>query len=296
MRLIVLGASGMWGHQVFMKFSDHFGSENVAGTLKKPKAHFDRIKIFQKAHVYDNVDFTDFKKASQCLSDFKPNVIVNCVGLTPRKYDVKNETLYKQINSELPHHLATWAGEHKSKLIHFSTDCVFTGKKGEYTEFDVPDAQDVYGSTKAAGEIKSQKQVLTFRLSKVGRELEGKTEIVEWLLSQRGKMVKGFSKAMYSGVTTNFMADELIRIIEMYPQLSGLYQVAGQKISKLELLKQINAVYQCDVEILENSDYALDKSLNSETYEKATGFRKPSWPDMLATMKKEERVDYDSFK
>lgn len=295
MKILVLGGSGMWGHQAFLKLANHFGRENVACTLRKSRNHYDKIKIFQNATVYDFVDFTNFDKASEVLSNFKPTWIINCVGLTPRKYDIKNEQLFYQMNSDLPQKLTKWVKDNNSKLIHFSTDCVFTGKKGEYTEKDTPDAQDVYGKSKAQGEIKSS-QVLTYRLSKIGREIEGKTELVEWLLSQKGKAVQGFSKAMYSGVTTNFMAAELIRVIENFPEIEGLYQVSSPKISKYELLKLLNQVYACGVEIQEKTDYSVDKSLNCDLYAEATGFKKPDWLEMIKAMKNEERIDYDSFK
>ncbi len=290
----MLGGSGMWGHQAFLKLSKHFGETNVACTLRKSKEYFDKAQIFKKKIVYDLVDFTDFDSASNCLDDFKPQWIINCVGLTPRKYDTKNEKLYYQINSELPLKLSEWAKINNAKLIHFSTDCVFSGQKGEYTEGDKPDAQDVYGKSKALGEIKMP-GVLTYRLSKIGREIEGKTEIVEWLLSQKGKKVQGYSKAIYSGVTTNFMAAELIRVIEGFPKFEGLFQISGPKISKFELLKLINQVYGCGVEIQEKSDYAVDKSLNCDLYSKATGFKKPDWLEMIQAMKTEERIDYDNL-
>jgi dTDP-4-dehydrorhamnose reductase len=294
-KILVLGGSGMWGHQAFLKLSDYFGHDQVACTLRKSQSHYNQLGIYKGATVFDNLDFTSAGSALKCLNEYKPNWIINCVGLTPRKYDIKNEKLFFQINSELPQQLTLWAQENKAKLILFSTDCVFTGKKGEYTEIDRPDALDVYGRSKALGEIKAP-QVLTYRLSKIGREIEGKTEIVEWLLSQKGKAVQGYSRAMYSGVTTNFMAAELIRVIEKFPEIEGLYQVSSPKISKFELLKLLNQVYTCGVEIQEKSDYAVDKSLNSDLYSEATGYKKPDWLDMIRTMKKEERIDYDSFK
>lgn len=294
MKILVLGGSGMWGHQAFIKLSEHFGENQVACTLRKSRKYFEKNQIFKNKIIYDLVDFTDFKMATRCLEDFKPQWIINCVGLTPRKYDTKNEKLYYQINSDLPLKLSEWAKIHHAKLIHFSTDCVFSGQKGEYTEDDKPDAQDVYGKSKAQGEIKLP-GVLTYRLSKIGREIEGKTEIVEWLLSQKGKKVQGFSKAIYSGVTTNFMADELIRVIEKFPQIEGLFQVSGPKISKYELLKLINQVYSCGVEIQEKSDYALDKSLSCDLYSKATGFKKADWLEMIQAMKLEERINYDNL-
>jgi dTDP-4-dehydrorhamnose reductase len=295
MKILVLGGSGMWGHQVFLKLSEYFGNSQVACTLKKNRSHYDRIQFFQNKTVFDGLDFRNFDVVYNLLGQYKPSWVINCVGLTPRKYDPKDEAHYFSINADLPHKLNNWCEINHSKLIHFSTDCVFTGKKGEYTESDIPDATDIYGKTKALGEVRS-KSALTYRLSKIGREIEGKTEILEWALSQKGREINGFSKAIYSGVTTNFMAAELIRIIEKYPDLSGLFQVAGPKINKFELLKIINQVYECRLTIHEKIDYAVDKSLNCELYKQTTGFNQKDWLNMIMTMKKEERIDYDSFK
>lgn len=294
MRILVLGGSGMWGHQVFLKMKKHFGVGQVACTLHKPVSHFAKFGIYEGCKVYDRADFSDFNQATKVLQDYQPTIILNCVGLTPRKHDIQNQELYRKVNSELPYHLLQWAQKNSARLIHFSTDCVFSGKKGEYTEADIPDATDVYGSSKAKGEI-NDPSALTLRLSKIGREIEYKTELLEWFLAQRGKAAQGFSKAFYSGLTTNFMAKELIRIIEKFPNLNGLYQISSQKISKYELLKLINQTFDCQVEIQEKSDYAVDKSLNCELYIQKTGFQKPTWPDMLLELKNEDGKLYDSL-
>jgi dTDP-4-dehydrorhamnose reductase len=165
LKILVLGGSGMWGHQAFLNLAEHFGRENVACTIRQNKSFYDTIEIFKNANVFENVDFNDYAKASACLKIFKPNIIVNCIGLTPRKYDTKDVDLYTRINTLLPQLLATWAQENNAKLIHFSTDCVFSGKKGNYTEADRPDAEDVYGLSKARGEVRGP-NVLTYRLSK----------------------------------------------------------------------------------------------------------------------------------
>lgn len=301
MKILVLGASGMWGHQAYLKLSEHFGSQNVACSLRKSRDDYssaqfaDGAGIFNSGIVFDKVDWLDFEKARHCLDTFKPNWIINCVGLTPRKYDVKDEAQFLAINAHLPQKLAFWAQANGAKLIHFSTDCVFNGKKGSYTELDLPDATDVYGRSKALGEIRAS-QVLTLRLSKIGREIEKKTEIVEWILSKRGDKAQGYSKAMYSGVTSNFMAKELIRIIEKFPQIEGLYQISGEPISKYELLKLINDVYQAHVDIQPKDDYVLDKTLKCDLYSTLTGYKQPKWSELILQMKQEERVNYDSIK
>lgn len=294
MKILVLGGAGMWGHQAFMKLSGHFGKNQVGCTLRKSRSFYDKAGIFKEALVYDQVDFSNFETASRCLEDFKPDWVVNCIGLTPRKYDTQNEKHYFQINTELPQKLAAWTEKNRVRLIHFSTDCVFNGKKGNYTENDIPDAEDVYGKSKAMGEIKAS-HVLTYRLSKLGREIEKKTELVEWFMSQRGKAVQGYSRGWYSGLTANAMAHELVRVFEKYPRLSGLYQISSQKISKYEILKLLNEVYGCGIDVQNNSDYAIDKSLNCDLYSKATGFKRPDWQEMIKTMKNEERINYDSF-
>ena len=292
MKIIILGGSGMWGHQVFLKLKDYYGVQSIACTLRKPVSHYDKIGIYKNARVFDRVDFTDFKQADLVLDGYQPDVILNCIGLTPRKHDSKDKQLYGKINSELPYHLLDWAKRNSAKLVHFSTDCVFSGIKGQYTENDKPDALDTYGRSKALGEVVDP-SALTLRLSKIGREIEYKTEILEWILSQRGKKIQGYSRAYYSGLTTNFMAKELIRIIRDFPELNGLYQISSNKISKYELLTQINKIFNCQVEIEEKSDYSVDKSLNCDLYMSKTGYKKPSWSEMLTELKNEDRNIYD---
>jgi len=284
----------MWGHQVFLKMKSRFGLLNVAGTIRKPIESYQRMSIFQGSPVFDRTDFHHFQQATEVLNRWQPEVVMNCVGLTPRKHNVKNETAYRRINSEFPHHLLDWCQQHSAKLVHFSTDCVFSGQKGsEYTEADKPDATDVYGSSKAAGEIQDS-ACLTLRLSKIGREIEHKTEILEWFLAQRGKKVQGYTKAYYSGVTTNLMAHEMVRLMEKYPSLNGLYQVSGERISKYELLKLFDQIFETQVEITPNTAYSVDKSLDCGLYCQKTSFQRPKWMDMLVQLKKESGSFYDS--
>lgn len=294
MKILVLGGAGMLGHQIFLKLQKAFGESQVGCTLRKPKSHYDRFQIFKKSKVIEGVDVFDFTRTQEALFSYQPDVIVNCIGLTLRKKELADIEKCYTINGMLPHRLAKWGMQNNCKVIHFSTDCVFDGKKGNYTENDVPTADDPYGQSKFLGEIQHPNS-LTLRLSIVGRELEGKTELLEWFLSQKGKSVQGYSKALYSGLTTNKVADEVVRILQSYPQLQGLYQVASQPISKFELLKMANEIFECKTEVNEKSDYIVDKTLSCDRYSSTTGFKKPSWKEMLVQLKKEEQVNYDGF-
>ena len=292
MKILILGGAGMLGHQIYLKTREAFGASNVALTLRKAQIQYEKFGIFNDAKVFDNLDILDFSNVLKILDQFKPQVVINCIGLTLRKKELADIEKCYSVNGVLPHKIAMWGQFNNCKIIHFSTDCVFDGSQGNYKETDVPTALDSYGQSKFLGEIQSPNS-LTLRLSIVGRELEAKTELVEWFLSQKGKTIQGYSNAIYSGLTTNFVAHEVVKIIKNFPKLSGLYHLASEPISKFELLKIVNQVYSTKIEIIENSNYKSDKSLNSDRYSSATGFVKPKWQDLILQMKNEEQVNYD---
>ncbi|MBX7230502.1 MAG: SDR family oxidoreductase [Bdellovibrionales bacterium] len=292
MKILVLGGAGMLGHQMFLKLKQKLGHDQVGCTLRKNKKHYERFGIFNSAQVYESIDVTNWSELEAVLGLFKPNYVINCVGLTLRKKDLNNFEKSLQINSILPHQLAKWGAQNNARIIHFSTDCVFSGKKGNYKELDLPDAEDLYGKTKFLGEI-HYPNTLTFRLSIVGRELEGKTELVEWFLSQKGQEIKGFTKVNYSGLTTNFVSKEVIRVLENFPELHGTYQLACVPISKYELLQILDKVYGTKTKIEAESKYVSDKTLNCDLYSQVTSFQKPTMERMLIEMRSEESLNYD---
>ncbi|QDK45347.1 SDR family NAD(P)-dependent oxidoreductase [Bdellovibrio sp. ZAP7] len=291
MKVLVLGAAGMLGHQVWLKCLKSFGVGSVAATLRKSKSHYDNFGIFKEGDVYDGVDVSNFESLSGVLTTIKPTIVVNCIGLTLRKEELGNIEKCIEVNSMLPHKLELWGKNNDCRVIHFSTDCVFDGARGNYSEYDVPSANDLYGKSKFLGEVGGV-NALTLRLSIVGRELEGKTELIEWFLSQSGRKVNGYSRFMYSGLTTNFVADEVVRLIRDFPQLSGVYHVSSEYISKYDLLVKANEIYHCGVEVKPYDGYVGNKTLNCERYAKATGFVKPSWDQMLRTMNQDSSVNY----
>ncbi len=291
MKILILGAAGMLGHQVWSKCLDAFGSDNVAGTLRKSKSHYQRFEIFTRGHIFENLDVGVFSEVEKVLAEYHPDIVINCIGLTLRKQELGDIEKCIEINSMLPHRLELWAKKNRSRIIHFSTDCVFDGKVGNYAVDEVPTANDLYGKSKFLGEVSSS-NALTLRLSIVGRELEGKTELLEWFLAQKNKKIKGFSRALYSGLTTNFVAQEVVKIIKEYPNLHGVYQVSSEPISKYELLNLANDIFQVNAEIAKADEDVSDKTLNSDLYASETNFKKPTWAMMLKQLASDKSINY----
>ena len=233
MRVIILGVSGLIGHSLFKEISSKF---ETFGILHKNKSFYSNHVLFETENVLDNIDVLDFEVLSGVLLAVDPDVIINCVGITKRKKEIENTRLTLYVNALFPHKLAEWAKVNNKRIIHFSTDCVFDGKVGNYSEESLTTAEDMYGRTKALGEI-NYSHTLTLRSSFIGRELFSKTELLEWFLSVRDEKVSGFTKAMYSGVSTIYLSQIISEIIENYPDISALRQLSTiNPISKYELL------------------------------------------------------------
>jgi dTDP-4-dehydrorhamnose reductase len=179
-------------------------------------------------------------------------------------------------------------------MIHFSTDCVFSGKKGDYTEDDPSDAEDIYGKSKYLGEALPD-NALVLRTSIIGRELVHADSLLEWFLSQNHKTVRGFKRAWWSGVTTNHLAAQVAKFIGMYPQLTGLYQVSSGKISKFDLLQLVREAYHLDIEIIPDHDFFCDRSLSGERLRAATGYVCPPWSELLRELVNDS-TGYDNYK
>lgn len=292
MKILILGAGGMLGHQVWLKCINEFGVNQVACTLRKDKVYYDQYTVFKTGEVFDKIDVFNFDAVESVLGKFNPDFIINCVGLTLRKEELQDIEKCYEINSMLPHRLALWGLSNNCRIIHFSTDCVFDGKKGSYIEVDIPTASDAYGKSKFLGEI-AYLNSLTMRLSIVGRELETKSELVEWIISQKGKAINGYTNAIYSGLTTHEVAKQVVKVIMKHPTLYGTYHVASEPISKYELLKKVNEIYGLNITINQNTDYKSDKTLLCTKYSQATGFVMPKWDLMIKEMKQEENINYE---
>lgn len=291
MKILVTGVAGMLGHKMFQVLR-----RNVPGTLgtaiedvRKPP--FDRLDFLQGPEVMSGVDVTDFAALEGLLNDVRPDFVVNCVGIIKQRDEAARAIPSITVNALLPHKLAAFAGRWGGRVIHPSTDCVFNGKKGEYSEDDPSDAEDLYGRTKYLGEL-SCSNGLTLRTSIIGRELVEHKSLLDWLLSQERKTIQGFRRVIYSGVTTQELADLVARIILGFPELNGLYQVASEPISKYDLLGLLKDAYKVAVEIVPEDVTVSDRSLKGDKLRQAIGYRCPSWPELIRTLA-EDPTPYD---
>lgn len=274
MKVLVLGAGGLIGHKLFQLLRS---DTEVYAALHHTSAH----PLFGGSNIFSGIDVLEFDRLTQLIGDVNADVILNCVGITKRNPNINDLELTIATNAHFPHRLASWAKTNKKRVIHFSTDCVFDGTAGPYSEHCNTTALDIYGKTKALGEI-DYPHTLTVRSSFIGRELKAKTELLEWALSCRGKTIRGFDKAYYSGVSTICMARVIKRIIVEHQNLSGLYQLATDKpISKLALLNQINHSFQLGMKIETDSSFETRPTLIGTRLKSAINLAIPSWKDML---------------
>lgn len=278
MRVLVFGAAGMLGHKLLERLSSRF---ETFGTLRGTAAGLPATLPTQR--LIENVSGTDVAALRTVLDTVRPDVAINCIGIIKQLKEAKAAVPSIAINALLPHQLAELCGERGIRLLHFSTDCVFSGRQGPYTEQDFPDAADLYGRTKLLGEL-DQPGCLTLRTSIIGPELRHGLSLFAWFLQQRGGRVKGFANALYTGFPTTAMADLVGDLIAHHPDLHGLWHVSSDPISKYDLLGLINAAYGLGVTIDRDEDFHCDRRLDSSRFRAATGYAPPSWPQMIADM------------
>lgn len=274
MRILIFGTTGMLGHVLF----DDLKRNNfeVYGTQRKSDSN-PNSNI-----VYFDVFESDKKSTLALIEKIKPSVIINCVGIIKQLKDAKDKAKSIRINALWPHILGEIGAELGIKVIHFSTDCVFSGSKGSYKETDAPDATDIYGVTKFLGEIE-YKNSLTLRTSIIGHELSTSYSLVDWFMSQEGKC-RGYTKAIYTGFPTIVVSKVLQKYVFPNPQLEGLYHLASHSISKYDLLKLMAKHYQKNIEIIPDESVKIDRSLDGTKFNLATGFNPPSWEELVADM------------
>jgi dTDP-4-dehydrorhamnose reductase len=280
--VVVLGASGMLGHKMLQVLSEKY---NVIGTLRKKNTS----PILKGYNLYENVDAMDFISVSKILDKVTPDAIVNCIGIIKQLPESNDWNISHAINSELPHKLNTYSVANNIQFIHISTDCVFDGKVGMYNENDIPNAIDIYGRTKFSGEVPD---ALTLRTSIIGREIDTSHGLLEWFLSKSGTQIRGYEKSIFSGVTTNELAQLVSYIIYSGVNLKGLYHIAANPINKFDLITSINK-YLYDKVIIEPVDGEIvNRSLNGYKIKCDFGYVPPSWDIMLENMLVKDITDY----
>jgi dTDP-4-dehydrorhamnose reductase len=287
--VLVLGCTGMLGHKLMHVLQS--SSYQVHGTTRSASASAvqKKMALGPNAHIISEVDVDSILKIDNLVAELKPVAIVNCVGLIKQLPDAKKAVPSIKINALFPNQMAELADRHETRLIHFSTDCVYSGTKGFYNESDPTDPQDLYGKSKALGEV-SGPGCLTIRSSIIGPELETQLGLFEWFYSRRGQKVKGYEKVLYTGLSTLEISKLVLNLIENFPKLTGIYNVASEPISKLEILKLINEKLKLGTEIIPDSDVVLDRTLNGAKFRELTGYRTPSWSDMIQQMVSDDEI------
>ena len=280
MRLLILGGDGMLGHQLLRHFG---GRYDVRVTLRLGPEVYSRYGLFDREKAFFGVDARREDSISHVIEQFRPDAVVNVIGIVKQRAEAKEVIPSLEINSLLPHRLALLCRTVGARLIHFSTDCVFSGRRGNYRETDQPDAEDLYGRSKLLGEV-SESHCLTLRTSMIGPELSRKTGLLEWFLSQRGKTVKGFTKAIFSGFPTSELAHIVELVLMKVPAIQGLYHVAAEPISKYELLTLIRDRLRLPITIERDVTFDCDRSLDAGRFRKDTGYCSPSWDAMVNDM------------
>lgn len=282
MKILVLGVTGMLGNAAFRVFSSDPRYE-VWGTLRNTATLADfPPRIHER--ILRGVDVLDQDALVSTLVRIKPDVVVNCVGLIKQLADANDPLTALPINALLPHRLARLCELAGARLIHVSTDCVFSGRSGGYLESDVSDAEDLYGKSKYIGELHDLPCAITLRTSIIGHELGSSYALVDWFLAQQGS-VKGFTKAIFSGLPTVELARVMKDFVIPRPELFGLYHVAAEPIAKFDLLELVAAEYGKQIEIRPDAALKIDRSLDGSRFREATGYIAPSWNDLIRSMK-----------
>lgn len=281
MKILILGLTGMLGYRIYIKFKKSKLFSSVKGTIRENRDVLKRYSFFDINDIYDNIDFNfnGFERLYDVINEYKPNIVINCIVI---KKDSSKER-FLLVNSFLPHFIARIIPK-ESKLIQISTDGVFSGKKGNYSETDEPDPVDIYTKSKLFGEVIYGDNV-TIRTSLFGHELfRKKSGLVEWFLNEN-QQVKGFSNYYFSGISTNYLSDILIDLIKL--NLSGLINICSNKISKYEFLKILNDVYSCKKDIIKFDNKIIDRSLNPSKMIKELNIKPLDTKVMINQMKEE---------
>jgi dTDP-4-dehydrorhamnose reductase len=265
----------MAGHKVVQHLSRR--DLDVWFTLRggRDEASLSPVPALRSERAIENVDALNTDLLRHTIEQLRPDILVNCLGVIKQRDEGENERLCMRLNAELPHLLANWLGKWNGRLIQVSTDCVFSGARGSYREEDIPDAQDVYGRSKALGEVRADNS-LVLRTSYIGRELKHHRSLLDWFLSMRGKRVLGFRNNFWSGITTIEFARVVEHLVRSRLDLTGILHLAGERISKYDLLILIRNAYGLDVDLVPDDELRRDMSLDGSAFEERIGYRCPA--------------------
>ena len=280
MRILILGGDGMLGHQLLTYLQPR---HDVKVTLRQDLVAYRQYGLFNNDNSFTAIDVRSLGRLIEVIADFQPEAIINAAGIVKQRADAKESIPSLEINALLPHRLALLCKGIGARLIHLSTDCIFSGKKGNYLESDPSDAEDLYGKTKFLGEV-HEANSLTLRTSIIGRELSRHTSLLDWFLAQTGT-VNGFTKAIYTGFTTLEMSRIIEKMLLEYPDASGVYQVSSDPINKYDLLLLIREKLGLKIEIIPDDVFCCDRSLDSSRFRAEFDYTPPTWGAMIEELR-----------
>jgi dTDP-4-dehydrorhamnose reductase len=286
MKVCVLGAGGLLGHmliRVLGETIDVYGTTRELRSISSPLARF-----LPQDKWIDNVDASKFDSINKVFGTTNFDTVINCIGLIKQRNAQTTEYEMMLINAEFPHRLAQVANQQGAQVIHISTDCVFSGEKGNYVESDKPDPVDTYGKSKLLGELNDAKN-LTLRTSHIGRELTIRKSFIEWLLSQKGGDVEGYGHAIYSGLTSQELARLIRELLTANKGLTGMFHVSSQPISKLDIINKLNELLNLEINVTSDSKVQINRSLNSDKFRLATNLTVNNWDQMLFDFGKDQK-------
>jgi len=282
-RLLILGGEGMLGHKVFQVLTERFETYATFRDTDGPWNSFPIYSGVDGDRTIGGVNALELESVARAIAKVQPEAVINCIGIIKQVPEASDIALSIALNALFPHRLADLCKTAGARLLHISTDCVFAGRKGNYSEDDITDAEDLYGRTKALGEV-SRTGCLTIRTSIIGRDFLKQSALLEWFLTNRGRRVRGYRNAIYTGLTTQSLARIMGDILMQHPTVDGIFQIASQPISKLDLLVKIRDAMKLDIEVEPHDDPPCDRSLSAARFVAATGYRIPTWDDMIAEL------------
>jgi dTDP-4-dehydrorhamnose reductase len=280
MNVLVLGASGMLGNAMFRLFAQSEGYE-VYGSVRSTGAMAKFPGSIIK-NIITGIDVTNWEEVMRLFVRTKPQLVINCVGVVKQLDSANDPLVTLPINALLPHRLARLCEISGARFVHIGTDCVFSGKRGNYQEHDPADANDLYGRSKYLGEV-DYPNAITLRTSIIGHEVSSSHGLIEWFLSQTTS-IRGYRRAIFSGLPTIELACVIRDYVLPHPQLRGVYHVSASPISKYDLLTLVARIYGHAKQITPDDDVVIDRSLDSLRFRKATSYEPPAWPDLVRRM------------
>jgi dTDP-4-dehydrorhamnose reductase len=285
MKVLILGANGMIGNAIVRVLGAKDGLQ-VWGTLRDARMQ-SYFAAEQRPRLLTGVDIERPDALVRAMARVRPHVVVNCIGVTKHHLESEDPQVALPLNAVLPHRLSELCGLTGARFIHVSTDCVFSGSKGDYLESDSPDAADLYGKSKYLGEVDAP-HALTLRTSTIGHEVQSSLGLLEWFLAQSGSC-KGYARAIFSGLTSVEFGRVIADIVLERADLHGLYHVGAAPIDKYELLRLIARYYGKQIDIIRDEAFVIDRSLNSGRFMAATGYRPAAWPDLISAMRSSQQ-------